>query len=237
MHIFLVFSFFLCTFAPLNGENCCCSSVVEHFLGKEEVTSSSLVNSSEKEEPRLFLFCIRTSSNPPPPKPSLFEQKCRIAGVSPRGRLKRIEHFASSEYSVQSNPVHFNSSSCIRFRRQAAQSQNGLRAHYKQVRITLYIFTGNFDFKSKSKQSTKLLFQYKISRFSRILSLHFPPFRTLYGFSKLLHKCVILTTNRNNLHQKPGKPLQKSKYYQANRYFLISMLNPEHLTNFKNLKA
>ena len=64
MHIFLVFSFFLCTFAPLNGENCCCSSVVEHFLGKEEVTSSSLVNSSEKEEPGLFLFCIRTSSNP-----------------------------------------------------------------------------------------------------------------------------------------------------------------------------
>ena len=107
MHIFLVFSFFLCTFAPLNGENCCCSSVVEHFLGKEEVTSSSLVNSSEKEEPRLFLFCIRTSSNPPPPKPSLFEQKCRIAGVSPRGRLKRIEHFASSEYSVQSSPIQF----------------------------------------------------------------------------------------------------------------------------------
>ena len=110
-------------------------------------------------------------------------------------------------------------------------------AHYEQVRITLYIFTDNFDFKSKSKQSTKLLFQYKISRFSWILSLHFPPFRTLYGFSKLLHKCVILTTNRNNLHQKPGKPFQKSKYFQANRHFLISMLNPEHLTNFKNLKT
>jgi len=96
----------------------------------------------------------------------LFEQKCCIAGASPHGSLKRIEHFASSEYSVQSNPVHFNSSSYIRFRRQAAQSQNGLRAHYEQVRITLYIFTDNFDFKSKSKQSTKLLFQYKISRFS-----------------------------------------------------------------------
>jgi len=31
--------------------------------------------------------------------------------------------------------------------------------------------------------------------------------------------------------------LQKSKYFQANRHFLISMLNPEHLTNFKNLKT
>lgn len=198
---------------------------------------SSLVNSSKKEELGLFLFCIRTSSNPLLRNHPCSNKKCRIAGASPRDRLKRMEHFASSKYSVQSNPVHFNSSSSIRFRRQSTQSQNGLRAHYEQVRITLYIFTGIFCFKSKSKQSTKLLFQYKISRFSRILPLHFPPFRTLYGFSKLLHKCIILATNRNNLHPKPGKQLQKSKYFQANRHFLISMLKPEYLINFKNLKT
>ena len=123
-------------------------------------------STAQKGRVQALPFLHSDLKQSPPPKPSLFEQKCRIAEAFPRGSLKRMEHFASSGYSVQSNPVHFNSSSCIRFRRRAAQSQNGLRAHYEQVRITLYIFTGNFDFKSKSKQSTKLLFQYKISRFS-----------------------------------------------------------------------
>ena len=64
MHIFLVFSFFLCTFAPLNGENCCCSSVVEHFLGKEEVTSSSLVNSSKRKSPGSSFFAFGPQAIP-----------------------------------------------------------------------------------------------------------------------------------------------------------------------------
>lgn len=104
MHIFLVFSFFLCTFAPLNEENCCCSSVVEHFLGKEEVTSSSLVNSSGKEEPWLFLFCILTQaitllrSHPCSNKK---RQHSRTA-THPPGALNVL-----SSRNIQSSPIGF----------------------------------------------------------------------------------------------------------------------------------
>ena len=150
MHIFLVFSFFLCTFAPLNEENCCCSSVVEHFLGKEEVTSSSLVNSSGKEEPWLFLFCILTQaitllrSHPCSNKK---RQHSRTATHPPRC----IERFILPKYSVESNRVHFNSSPCTRFQGETIQSQNGLGTHYKRVLVTLYISMGNFSFRLKSK--------------------------------------------------------------------------------------